>query len=99
MISKKTITIPEKTEERIDFVKCDLCGMINKLTDYKGSDWSYNEHELMEVEIKLKTGCFYPDYGNGDEIRFHICPGCFKNKLMVWFAEQGAIATETEWDY
>jgi len=96
MIRKKMVTIPEEQRERIDFVKCDLCGKTNPSSE---TDWSTGSFDVKEVEIRMKFGHMYPECGNGEETRYHICPDCFQTKLMPWLKEQGAIETKTDWDF
>jgi len=92
-VTKKTINVPQKQQEIIDYVTCDLCGI-------KGDDeinWPNDDYNVIETEINIVMGDRYPESGDGTKIQYHICPECFKNKLMIWLREQGAIPTETTW--
>ena len=96
MVRKKMVRVPSEQIETIDFVKCDLCGETNSKSE---TEWDTERFDIREVEIRMNIGNTYTDSGNGEETRYHICPDCFTDKLMVWLKEQGAIETKTEWDF
>ena len=91
-MTRITETIPVSyNHERIIGVKCDLCGK-----EFRGNRWGSTSFEILETAVHMKEGEQYPECGNSTEIRFDVCPECFKSKLIPWFLEQGAFPTETE---
>jgi DNA-directed RNA polymerase subunit M/transcription elongation factor TFIIS len=95
MRQMKTVTIPAKKREQIDFVTCDLCGKRGNSETH----WDTKSSDIREVDVMMQVGESYPECGNAKETRYHICPECFESKLMVWLKEQGAkeTMTESEW--
>ncbi len=80
--------------------RCDLCGMPGK-NDHDWSDSSdYTVDETqVEVTVRQKEGCSYPEGGSGTKYVVDMCPKCFKEKLIPWLRSQGAEIKETEWDW
>ena len=95
MKNMKIVTIPESKKEELDFVICDLC----KRPGDDETEWSRKRFEKSEVIISHEFGDDYPDSYSTQTITFHVCPDCFKNKVMKWFHENGATETisESEW--
>lgn len=87
----KTVTVPERTEERFDYMKCELCE--NTSHD---SDWSPGLYEVTEPEVSLREGSSYPEGDFTKTTYLDICPKCFKEKLIPWFLEQGGAVRESE---
>lgn len=89
MQHKKTINVPAKKLEMVEFTTCDICGeRINKVA-----------YEISEIEVRHKTGTSYPEGGNGEEVEFDICGKCFDEKLVPWLKTQGAEPRKTDWDW
>jgi hypothetical protein len=89
---KEAVTRPARTEIETVAVKCDLCGKVS----HKWRGWAKNSNDVNEVEIKHRHGYSYPDGGSVDSEAFDVCPGCWTDKVVPWFKEQGAEpSTET----
>ena len=74
---------------------CDICKKV-----YRGEGWEKKStYDVLETEIRFKTGCSFPDGGGGEEITYDICPKCFKEKLIPILAELGANPTQGEWGW
>lgn len=96
MKHQKTVTVPEKTESRIDKITCDLCGSKDE-GGYR--DWGGGEGNIYTTTVELEEGYGYGDGGNVTTTEFDICPSCFKTKLIPWLKRQGANPTITKVDF
>lgn len=82
-------------DEVIESITCDIC----KKT-YSGEHWEKaSSYDVLETEVKLRTGSSYPEGGSGEETYFDICPTCFEEKLIPALKELGAIPTVKEWEW
>lgn len=87
---KKTAIQPAKEYTYVDHVVCDLCkGVIEKE--------GYGECD--RVNICHREGSEWPEDGYGTETTLDVCSKCFKDKVLVWFKNQGAVPQVEEWDY
>jgi len=77
-------------------MKCDLCG---RESTKPAQGWEENSFQVEEIEISHRSGEQYPESGSGDKIEIHLCPECFRNKLVPWLQSQGADVKYEEWDY
>ncbi len=92
----KVVIIPERKEEHIDFIACDLCGNKAPNPVFEG-DWTDTDiYETKTVKIQFKEGYGDTEGGWVKKIKYHVCPRCFLSKLGLWFKEQGATATVYE---
>lgn len=98
MKHKKLITIPEKQEERVVTVTCDLCGAEGK-PNYEGADWTTESYSTNETHVRWKKGSSYPEGGSGEQYDVHVCPKCFEERLLPWLRTQGAAPIAEEYDY
>lgn len=95
---KKTIT---KTVEQVveEIMTCDLCGF----TSNDDENWLGNNRtrvsEYIETTIEIKEGNRWPEGGDYQSRSFHLCPGCFLDKLIPWLESQGAKETFKEIDW
>ena len=89
----KTVT-KKSTYEVVDSVVCDICKKTYNDSWNKSSDY-----DVLEVEIRMKTGSSYPESGSGEETTFDVCPDCFKNRVIPELQKFGAEPTVSEWDY
>lgn len=89
-------TFEKKTREydALIAMTCDLCGRVSSC-----SDWSGGGYGVEETQIKLEEGFRCPDGGNTTTTEFHVCPLCFRDKLIPWMTSQGAKPTITEVDF
>lgn len=98
----KTVVVPPKPEETKEVVShalCDLCGARGEL-EYDGEvEWDDPNDDDAKTTVMLKTGYGYPEGGHWDQVIFHVCPGCFRGKLMPWLEEHGAKPTNGEIDW
>ena len=94
MKNKKTVH-REYDSEVVDSVTCDICKKI-----YQGEHWEReSSYDVLETEVKMKTGSSYPEGGSGEEISFDICPTCFTEKLVPVLKELGAEPTVSDWEW
>lgn len=91
---------PQTIEEREELVEttCDLCGAIAKEGNWESSAWEVAESEI-EIEVRYKDGCSYPEHGSGELFNVDICPKCFREKLIPWLRSQGCKTKFEEWDW
>jgi hypothetical protein len=85
--------VPARHEDVLVETKCDICGNTFKYS------WGAGSYEVLDTEVRLKTGNSYPEGGSGEETTIDICPDCFKNKLIPWVKSQGGEPTTKEWDW
>lgn len=95
MILKETVKVPATTAERIVGTQCDICAAVSK--DNNG--WAEKQFDVLETEIRYKDGWSGHDGGDGKELNVHLCPECFKNKLIPWLVLQGVKLNWEEWDW
>jgi len=80
----------KKTEKRTadytwtESTICDICKKV-----HKGSGWKKETFEVLETEVRIKTGSSYPEGGSGEDMHFDICPKCFMEKLIPWLKGMG----------
>lgn len=86
----KEITLPPKTTKRLERITCDICSQEIK----RKNCW-----DVMETEVRYKTGNSYPQGGSGEETTWDICQQCFTDKIIPWLESQGAIGTTKDWDW
>ena len=84
----KVIEIPATTQEVVDFVTCDLCGQVIEEKLY----------EVDEVTIKHTEGWSYPDGGYGTTYTLDMCGFCFRENLVPYLKDQGAVLIESDWE-
>lgn len=96
-MSKQTeIKKVEKVMEyKTETFYCDVCQ--KETTDL--DNWCGGNYSIDGTKIKMTSGNCYPDSGCKDVTEFHICPDCFKEKLIPFFESHGAKATEYEIDW
>lgn len=99
MKHREIVTIPERKEERVTSISCDLCSAKGRAR-IDAAEWGDSAgNNVNETEVRLKTGYSCPDGGNGDQYVIDICPTCFENKLIPWLRSQGAKVEKEEWDW
>lgn len=96
----ETITIPPKpseTKKIVSHILCDLCGTVGH-PGYSGEvEWDRNKAgDQTETAVVCKAGYASCDGGHWNTVSFHICPGCFRDKLVPWLESQGAKKTDDE---
>lgn len=97
---KRTIEIPPpkkptpRTRVVLDHVLCDLCKK-----RFDDEDWGKDCYDVLETEVRMKTGNHWPDSGDTEETVFDICPDCFRDVLMPFLKSKGAEPTieEVSW--
>jgi hypothetical protein len=91
----KTVLILEHEEKVFEKLTCDICG-----ADSNGDEnWAAKEFEQASTTIQLDERVSYPDGGHSKDITFHLCPECFKSKLVPWLDTQGAKPSIGEADW
>ena len=96
----ETISIPPKppeTKEIVSHILCDLCGIVGH-PGYSGEvEWGRDaEGDERETAVILKSGYAGGDGGHWNTASFHICPTCFRDRLVPWLESQGAKKTDDE---
>lgn len=89
----KTINVPATQRTTLARITCDLCAKTSN------ADWDEDTYEVLETEVRCKTGNEYPEGGSGTEVTIDICPACFTEKLVPWVKEQGGEPTTKDWDW
>jgi hypothetical protein len=89
----KTVTVPAKTETKLDYMQCELCENRSHT-----EDWSPRVFEIREPTVTFREGTDFPEGSSATTIHLDICPECFKTKLIPWFEAQGGSTRETEQD-
>jgi hypothetical protein len=85
----KTVHIFAHDEQVFDKLTCDVCG-----AESNGDEnWAANEFEHTTSTLNLEERVSHPDGGHSSDITFHLCPACFKSKLVPWLKSQGAQPT------
>lgn len=100
---RELVTTPPKpavTVEKVTHCLCDLCGVKGE-PSYDGEvEWENKiDHDEVKTWVALAKGYSYPDGGSWERLTFHICPTCFRDKLVPWVEGQGAKRTTTQNDY
>lgn len=94
----KEVTVEARTEKRVDYVCCDLCGA-KGLSDPFGSDWAKKQYEVATTNISYEVGDRYPECGGTIIHSVDLCPTCFMERLVPWLESQGAIIQKKEENY
>ncbi len=90
----KQVKVPQKTVERLDHIKCELCDRTTH-----NEEWSPGQYEVTRPEVSLRMGTNYPEGGNVTETVLDICPTCFQEKLVPWFRSLGGEPRQEEHDW
>lgn len=91
----KIVVHKEYDDVSTESITCDIC----KKT-YPGIYWGRPScYDVLETEIKLRTGNSYPGGGMGEKVFFDICPKCFEEVLIPLLATVGAQPTKEDWDW
>jgi DNA-directed RNA polymerase subunit M/transcription elongation factor TFIIS len=91
----KTVLILEHEEKVFDKLTCDLCGAESNVDErWEKSDFVHGTTQLAMEEREV-----HPHGGHLTETAYHICPDCFKGRLMPWLAQQKAEPTVSESDW
>lgn len=82
MRKTETLERPASTYERVIETECDICHKTNT-----GDGWEQRGYDVEEVTISYETGARYPDSANVMEYSFDICPQCWKDHIVKFFAQ------------
>ena len=93
---KNTETLKRTSKyEHVVSTECDICHRV-----YKGDDWEKeSSYEILETEVRMKTGYSTPDGGSGEEIIIDVCPKCFNEKLIPYLKSLGCKSWWKDWDW
>lgn len=70
----------------IDSIICDICHK-----EFKGSNWVDDPYYQIDTKISYEDYTAYPDdYCVNEKMKIHICPDCFKNRLLPWIESHGS---------
>ncbi len=97
-MARKTKIKHVKSEmEEIVYIECDLCHKRAPNPDGTENEWlpKSDQYGVATTEIRMETGMRYPDSGDMEVVQFDICPTCFKEKLIPFFAEDGGSLPRT----
>jgi DNA-directed RNA polymerase subunit M/transcription elongation factor TFIIS len=91
----KTVLILEHEEKVFEKLSCDLCGYESNADE----EWGRGNYKHATSVIQLDEQHSSPPGGHSEETSFHLCPACFRTKLMPWLRSQGAEPTinESHW--
>ena len=95
MKQMKTVLIVEHEEQVFDKLSCDVCGAESNSDE----NWASKDFEHVTTVIKMEERESYPDGGHTRDMTYHICPACFKSKLIPWLENQGASPSVSEADW
>lgn len=84
----KTVLILEHEEQVFDKLSCDICGAESNGDENWAQD-NY-EHAITTVQLDERVTNKTGGGGHSMETVFHICPACFKGKLIPWLEQLGA---------
>jgi hypothetical protein len=96
---------PSRTDTFIIEIVCDLCGHRRMCRNGTRSlpdeiEWKERPMERTSVQLQDGEGAYLGrDGGMWTETIFHVCPSCFRGKLMPWFLSQGACPTIKKVDF
>lgn len=91
----KKVVHKEYDDTITESITCDVCGKT-----YPGIHWGRaSSYEVLETEVKLRTGSAYPEGGMGEVVFFDICPECFAEFLIPLLAKHGVHPTTEDWDW
>jgi DNA-directed RNA polymerase subunit M/transcription elongation factor TFIIS len=84
----KTVLILEHEEKVFDKLSCDICGAESNSDE----NWAQDNYEHSTTSIQLDERVTNKTGGGGysTETVVHLCPSCFKGKLLPWLEQQGA---------
>ena len=85
----KTVDVPASTYQQETTTTCDLCHRM--ITGH-----SFNKDD---VTIEYEHGWWYPESKQTETQAFDLCGKCWTDKLVPWFASQGATPGITKTDY
>ncbi|HEY9644700.1 MAG TPA: hypothetical protein V6C57_29660 [Coleofasciculaceae cyanobacterium] len=84
---------PQREVEEIVSIACDLCGKDGGQEGIDDSvEWG-RRYEVDRISVAREAGSVYPDSRYTTTESFHVCPECWKSKVVEWFKSQGAKAT------
>jgi hypothetical protein len=89
----KNINVPATQRTVLHQLTCDLCAKNSN------AGWGAGAYEVLETEVRCKTGSSYPEGGSDKETTIDICPTCFTEKLVPWVKSQGGAPTVKERDW
>lgn len=88
-MSKTTKRVTRTSEyEQVTETKCDLCGKT-----FPGDNWPtiHGGDNVCNTEVSMEHGWNYgSDGGDIAHVEFDVCPWCFNDILIPFFAEHGA---------
>lgn len=74
---------------------CDLCGNRADSPDFR--QWTRRtSYDVSRTTVECEEGSSFPEGRHTEKVSFHICPECFKGKLIPWMESQGAKPTIKE---
>jgi hypothetical protein len=81
--------VPAKTEKRLVERACDIC---QGKADRPGTGhWeAADTFAISRTTVSFEEGTSFPGDYNTETMSFDICPTCFKDKLVKFFAMFGA---------
>ena len=91
----KTVLILEHEEKVFEKLTCDLCGVESNGDE----DWAIGNYHHATTTLQVEERESYPSGGHSKEMAFHLCPDCFKGKLVPWLDSLGAKPQISESDW
>ena len=91
----KTVLILEHEEQVFEKLSCDLCGTESNADER----WEKSDYVSGVTKVVMEERESNPPGGHLTETAYHICPDCFRGKLMPWLASQKASPSVSESDW
>lgn len=97
----KEVEVPARKEKRVIGVVCDVCKKHyeHALPSGNGINWGdiNNYFVVAKTSVSYTTGYSYPEGGSGEIQSVDICPKCFSERVVPFFASIGAPMREEDW--
>jgi hypothetical protein len=71
---------------------CDFCGKKSTQAGWSELEWGTG-YDWIKTAVRLEVGDKYPEGSSWVTTEFHVCPECFKGKVMPWFESHGVKPT------
>lgn len=78
---------------------CDWCGKITERNIGNHHEWAEDSNfDVEHVTIEYRTGQVFPEGGSYTIYSYDICPDCFEERLMPFFASENISLQEEDID-
>jgi hypothetical protein len=101
-----SIKTEQRTETRTDTYEatverhCDLCGLnAAQPRNDEYAPWRNSHFDQDRVLVQHEYGTRYPEATDIITDAFDVCPDCWRNKVVPWFAQHGATPHQSKLSY